>query len=236
MSSLNLSVVIPAYNEAGTLSGHLDRLVPLLQSVCANSWEIVIVDDGSHDETAAVVVAYGHPAVRVLSLEVNQGKGAALCVGMRETFGDRVLMCDADMSTSPDHLIEFMAAMDAGADIVIGNRRSPAARIVRRQSLPRRTLGRFYIYFATALLGVHVQDINCGFKLFRGAVARELFAASQTARWAIDIEILARAAKKSYRVVEVPVVWCDADKSNVSMLRDVCTTFLHVLQLYFKLR
>jgi dolichyl-phosphate beta-glucosyltransferase len=236
MAAVALSVVIPAYNEEATLAKHFDILVPLLQSVCRDAWEVIVVDDGSSDRTVEVAAAYGHPAIRTLTLEVNRGKGAALCAGMAETTGARVLMCDADMSTPPDQLRSFWAAMDAGAEIVIGNRRCPEAQIVRKQSLLRRTLGKMYIFFATAMLGVSVRDINCGFKLFQGDLARELFAAAQTERWAIDLEILARAAKSGSRVVELPVVWCDADKTNVNVLWDVWRTFWHVLHLFSRLR
>jgi dolichyl-phosphate beta-glucosyltransferase len=211
-------------------------LLPVLQGVCGEAWEIIIVDDGSTDRTAPVAEAYPHPAVRVLRTGVNQGKGAALRVGIGASTGAAVLMCDADMATPPETLKLFMEHLQGGADIVIGNRRSPLAQIVRRQSWPRRFLGTVYIFMTTRLLGVAVDDVNCGFKLFRGDVARRLFAAATAAAWTIDIEILALAAKAGCRVVEVPVVWRDGEASKVRLLKDTLMTFLQVLRLYVRLR
>lgn len=236
MPTVTLSVVIPAYNEETTLPAHFDVLVPLLQKIYPDSWEVLVVDDGSNDRTADVVRDFGHPAIRLLSTGCNRGKGAALRDGMMTTQGELVLMCDADMATPPQMLPIFLAALRPDVDIVIGNRRSPESRIVRRQSLLRRILGTFYKLLATRLTGVAVADVNCGFKLFRGELARRLFAQATTAKWAIDIEILALAAKAGAKVAEIPVEWRDGDRSSVRILRDTVVTLKQMLEISLRLR
>lgn len=236
MNSPTLSVVIPAFNEEETLPGHLDHLLPLLEELVPGSWEVLVVDDGSSDATAAVVRNYGRPGVRLLAQEFNQGKGAALRRGIADSTGQSVLMCDADMATAPEALKDFFTELENGADIVIGVRRSASATIVRKQSIPRRLFGTVYYYLATVLLGVSVTDVNCGFKLFRGDLARELFAKTEAPGWAIDIEVLALAARRHCRIGEVPVVWRDGDKSSVRLVKDILQTLVQLVQLYFRLR
>lgn len=236
MPSVKLSVVIPAYNEESILAKHFDILVPLLQELFADRWEVLVVDDGSRDRTADVVVDYAHPAVSLLSPGVNRGKGAALRDGVMASRGELVLMCDADMATPPHMLRAFLDALHADVDIVIGNRRSPLSRIVRKQSLSRRVLGTCYKLLSTWLTGVDVADVNCGFKLFRGDLARRIFALATTAGWAIDIEILALAVHEGAEIVDVPVEWRDGDKSEVRIVHDTLATLVHMLKLSVRLR
>src|SRR5262245_57034611 len=127
-----ISVVIPVYNEADCLAEHVAMLVPLLTELSGNDWEIVLVDDGSSDGTAVAIdrLALQHVGhVRGCKHARNRGKGAAVKTGVLATRGDAVLFCDADMSTPPDTLREFKAALDDGADVVVGNRKSKAATI-----------------------------------------------------------------------------------------------------------
>jgi len=236
MTKPAISIVIPAYNEEAVLPDHFDNLIPLLEELFPGSWEIIVVDDGSTDRTAQVVVEMRHQAIRLLSPGVNRGKGAALRDGVLASTGNLMLMCDADMATPPSMLRPFLAALHTDVDIVIGNRRSAESRIERKQSLPRRILGRVYNRLAIFLVGVDVADINCGFKLFRGKIARELFAYSTTAEWAIDLEILALASRRKCKIAEVPVVWRDGDKSSVRIVRDMMKTLCQMIQLFFRLR
>ncbi len=232
-----LSVVIPAYDEEETLPSHLARLLPVLERAAAGGWEVLVVDDGSTDRTAAVVEGLGlAPRVRVLRAPCNRGKGAALRLGVAATGGAQVLTCDADMATPPETLLPFLEALRGGADVVIGNRRGPAARIERPQSWLRRTLGSGYLALCRWMTGVALGDYNCGFKLFRGEVAREVLAATTTDGWAIDMESLALAVKQGRRVVELPVTWRAGDGTAVRLYRDVAATFGEMVRIWWRLR
>lgn len=218
-----ISVVIPVYNEAGCLRAHVDALRPLLTGLAGDGWEIVLVDDGSRDGTAQEIAALsaGEPRVRSCTHAVNRGKGAAVRTGVAATRGDAVLFCDADMSTPPDTLREFLAALAAGADVVIGNRKSGAAHIERWQPPLRTWLGLGFTRLSNLMTGMSVSDYTCGFKLFRGDPGRTVFAETETAGWVFDVEVLARAARRGLVIRELPVRWKHVDDTRVRVLRDV---------------
>jgi dolichyl-phosphate beta-glucosyltransferase len=231
-----ISVVIPVYNEAGCLPAHVDALRPLLQSLAPDDWEIVLVDDGSSDGTGDVIARLAQdPRVRGASHPHNLGKGAAVRTGVLASRGDEVLMCDADMSTPPATLREFHAALRQGADVVIGNRKSGAARIERWQPPLRVWLGLGFTRLANGLTGLSVSDYTCGFKLFRGPAGRELFRATETPGWSFDVEILLRAARAGLQVREIPVTWRHVDDTRVRIARDVLRSFKELLSIWRRL-
>lgn len=228
-----ISVVIPVYNEAGCLREHVDALRPLLTELAGNDWEIVLVDDGSRDGTGAEIAALAaaDPHVRCCTHAVNRGKGAAVRTGVLATRGDVVLFCDADMSTPPGTLREFLAALQAGADVVVGNRKSGAARIERWQPPIRTWLGLGFTRLSNAMTGMSVSDYTCGFKLFRGEPGRAVFAETETDGWVFDVEFIARAARRGLVIREVPVTWRHVDDTRVRVLRDVIRSFAELLAL-----
>ena len=237
MERPRLSVVIPAYNEARALPAHLARLRPVLDGLAPGAWEVLVVDDGSTDGTAEVAAGLGAPPqIRVVRAPVNRGKGAALRLGLAASLGELVLTCDADMATPPEQLPAFLEAARGGADLVIGNRRSKAARIERPQPWVRRTLGAGYQRLCRRLTGVALDDYNCGFKLFRGEAGRALLAATRTDGWAIDVESLALASRWGLRVVEQPVVWRSGEGSAVRLRRDVVETLVALVRIRWGLR
>lgn len=223
-TGLSLSVVIPAYNEEQTLPGHLDTLLPVLCRLCGDSWEVLVVDDGSGDRTAAVVRARGDERILLLSHRPNRGKGVAVKTGVLASRGDAVLVCDADMATPPEMLETFLQELGKGADLVIGNRKSPEARITLPQTPLRRFLGSGFIRLARLVTATAFADYNCGFKLLRGSAARDLFTAVQTGGWGYDIEVLGLAVRRGYRVTEHPVEWRHGDNSCVRLPGDLFKT------------
>lgn len=225
-----ISAVIPVFNEAGCLEQHVPTLSGILEGVAGDDWEIVLVDDGSTDGTADIIrhLARNEHIVGQTHA-VNRGKGAAVATGMVATRGDVAFFCDADMSTPPETLSEFLAAHEAGADVVIGNRKSKEATIERWQPPLRTWLGLGYTRLANAMMGLSVSDYTCGFKLFAGPAAREIFAATRTEGWSFDVEILARAARAGLVIRELPVRWHHDDDTRVRVARDVIRSFLELL-------
>lgn len=233
----SLSVVIPAHNESGHLRPHLAALVPILRVVAPDRWEVILVDDGSTDATWEEICELADgKSIRGIHFARNRGKGAAVRAGVLASRGDAVLLCDADMATPPDELRAFAAELGRGADVVIGNRRSPLARIGRPQPLRRRWLGAGYVALARLLVGAPLHDVNCGFKLFEGALARDLFRRARSQRWTFDVEVLALAVREGRIVREVPVQWNQGGRSSVALARDIARTSWDLIGLWLQLR
>lgn len=222
-----LSVVIPAYNEARRLGPTLDRVAAYLAARGVGH-EIVVVDDGSTDTTAELVRAHPAPGLRLVEQGVNRGKGAALRRGVAESRGERVLLCDADLSTPIEELPALERRLDGGADLALGSRGVAGSDVRVHQPRYRELMGKAFNRIVR-LLGVRgVQDTQCGFKLLTGDAARRLFAELRTDGFAFDVELVWLARRHGYRVDEVGVAWVDSPDSRVhplvdsaAMLRDV---------------
>jgi dolichyl-phosphate beta-glucosyltransferase len=210
-----LSVVIPAFDEAARLGRTLAAVTAYLAPRAAAT-EIIVVDDGSRDDTAALARAAG---ARVLVHPHNRGKGAAVRTGILAARGDRILVCDADLATPIAELARLDAALDAGADIAIASRHLAAATIVAAQPWHRRVLGRAFRTVARVAFDVRVRDPMCGFKLFTRAAGHDLVARSTIDRFAFDLELLT-LARGRYTVVEVPVTWSHVPGSRFHLGRD----------------
>lgn len=218
-----LSVVIPAFDEERRLGPTLDRVRRALPDA-----EIVVSDDGSRDGTVALARREG---ARIVSSPANRGKGAALRLGMLAAAGDRLLMTDADLSTPLEDLGPLLDALDAGADLALGSRRAPGARIERRQPWLRETLGRGFTFLSQVALGVRVRDFTCGFKLFTRDCARDLFTRLTIDGWGCDAELLFLAARRGWRIRELPVRWANDGDTKVRLGRDVLRSLLDLLRI-----
>jgi glycosyltransferase involved in cell wall biosynthesis len=222
-----LSVVIPAFNEAVRIATPLRRLGAYLAAAHPTS-EVVIVDDGSTDETVRVVTTLATELpvpVRVLPTAANRGKGHAVRVGMLEARGALVLMTDADLSTPIEELARLLAAIHAGADVAIGSRKMAGAVIEERQPALREAMGRVFTWL-TQVLVVNVSDVTCGFKLFRREAARAVFSRVTLDDWSFDAEALFLTRRLGYALVEVPVRWKDAAGTKVNRGRDAVRSAL----------
>jgi dolichyl-phosphate beta-glucosyltransferase len=216
----SLSVVIPAFNACATLPATVAHVHAWLASV-ELPHEIIVVDDGSTDDTARVARSLG-PHVRVISYAPNRGKGHAVRTGMLAATSEWALFMDADNSTTIDHLERFAAALDAPRrpDVVIASRRLRDSRIVRPQHPVRQALGRTFPYVVRAIALPHIADTQCGFKLFSTAAARDIFSRLRTERFAFDVEALLLARHLGYGTVEVGVDWDNPTTSTVQIHRD----------------
>jgi glycosyltransferase involved in cell wall biosynthesis len=218
----HVSLVVPCFDEGPRVDPLLDRILDWGRSRPDLDWELVCVDDGSRDDTAARLAsrAESEPNLRVLLSPENEGKGGALRRGVAASRGEVVVFLDADLAVDPSHVDEVLPALKDGVDVAVGSRALEGARVLRPQPWLRRLLGRGYLLLARRLLDLGVSDVTCGFKGFRGETARRLFAASRCRRWGIDAEILHLARRDGLVVREFPVAWTDGIRSAVRPWRD----------------
>jgi dolichyl-phosphate beta-glucosyltransferase len=214
-------VVIPAYNEAQRLPAYLSEVVAYFDGR-GEPYEVIVVDDGSADETAARVLEAQaiHQAVTLHRLAENRGKGFAVRAGMRAARGDLRLMADADGATPIAEFKRLETAIQAGADLAVGSRALPDPSVRREVLIHRKLSGEIFNFFARRMGVGDVTDTQCGFKLFRGAVAEALFGELETTGFGFDVELLLLARRRGYRVIEVAINWADQPGSKVEVLRD----------------
>ncbi|MFQ5876746.1 MAG: dolichyl-phosphate beta-glucosyltransferase [Acidobacteriota bacterium] len=224
-----LSVIIPAFNEERRIGDSLSRVRAHLAPPSAPC-EVLVVDDGSHDRTAAIVeriAAATTPGpgaavtLRLLRNGRNRGKGYSLKHGVLAARGDFLLLSDADFSTPIEELERLLRPVESGeCAIAIGSRGLAASRIERRQPLWRELMGRCFNLLVRAITGLPYRDTQCGFKVMRREAVLPLFRAARVERFAYDVEILYLARKAGVKVLEVPVLWRDSPASKVHALFD----------------
>ena len=227
-----VSLVIPAYNEEQRLPAYLDDIRAYLDH-CPRPAEVLVVDDGSRDGTAAYVrgVAAIDPRIRLIQQPMNQGKGKAVERGVFEARGRYVLFTDADGATPIAELDKLLAAVGERAEIAIGSRRLVSAETERERTGLRQLMGNVFYSVVNFLAVPGIRDTQCGFKLFRNDVARELFRDLNEAGWAFDVELLYRAQLFGYGIAEVPVNWHEVAGSKVNPLKDAIKMFLGIFRI-----
>jgi dolichyl-phosphate beta-glucosyltransferase len=219
LQRVHVSVVVPCFNEESRLPESL-RSVETYLKKRGRAYELILVDDGSRDATPRLIeaAALTNPCVTPVLLPENRGKGRALAEGVAVSGGDLVLVSDADFSAPIGELPKLEAAIEDGADVAIGSRAKRGAREVD-QPWHRRAMGKGFNLLVQAVVLPGIWDTQCGFKLFRGAVARELFGRLRTDGFAYDVEVLYLARRSGYRVSEVPVRWINSPTSRVLAVR-----------------
>lgn len=221
-----LSIIIPAYNEAARIGPTVAACEAYCRSLPYGS-EIIVVDDGSTDETAKAVTHVPSERVRLIRHERNKGKGAAVRTGMNAAHGDVRLFMDADNSTPVSFARPLMARLEQGADVVIGSRRLPGSRILNRQGPTRDVLGMIFRAVTRTLFPLKLSDTQNGFKIFTDRAATALFARARIDGFSFDIELLALAKRMGFTVAELPIEWTNDGQSRVRfrhmvrMLRDL---------------
>lgn len=217
-----ISVIIAAYNEEKRLPATVRKITRYLGHQ-GETFEIIVVDDGSTDRTRDIAnsLVATVPHLKVISYFPNRGKGYALRTGVLSSRGNRVLFTDADLSTPIEELASFIPALEKKqCDVVIGTRALELSRIIKRQPWWRQFMGRTFNRIVRLFVLDGFSDTQCGFKLFGGDVARRLFGEARIDRFAFDVEILALALKRNYRVMELPVTWINSPASTVHPVRD----------------
>ena len=229
---MTYSIVIPAFNESSRLRPTLDSLLRFTQ---AQKWdvEILVVNDGSTDDTAQVVREYGkaHPQVLLLENPGNRGKGFSVRNGMLHARGEICLFTDADLSSPIEEAQKLVAAIHQGADVAIGSRWLKSELQTERQPLYRQAFGRIFNLVLRLVLGMRLVDTQCGFKAFRRGAAQRIFPLQKIERWGFDPEILFLARRAGLRVDEVAVVWAHCEGTRLNPFRDGMRMFGEVLRI-----
>lgn len=215
--SVELSLVIPAYNERKRLPRSLPAIREYAQRA-GRRLEVIVVDDGSSDGTAELIreVANEWPAVRLVSLRRNSGKGAAVRTGFARSSGEIVAFCDADLSAPIDQLDGLIEDL-GDADVALLSRGLPGARLERRQSVLRETLGKLYSVVARLVLLRGVPDAHCGLKAYRGGIGRVVFREVVENGILFDIEALVILALRGGRISQRPAVWSHDPGSRIRL-------------------
>jgi glycosyltransferase involved in cell wall biosynthesis len=215
----SISAIVPVYNEELQIATIIPALNDAFEARGAD-WEIVVVDNASTDGTQAELAGFLGPRVRVLRNEVNRGKGFSVRRGMLEATGELRLLCDADCTPSLRSLPELEALGEA-FDVVAGARNDPDSQIARQQPVYRRAASLGFIFLCRRVMAEPLRDVFCGFKLFSGAAADEVFRRSQVDGWAFDVEALALARALGYAVAPCPIAWVHRPGSRLSIPRVV---------------
>ncbi len=234
-AALDLSVVIPAYNEAARIGPSLDRLLVTLGALPL-TWEIVVADDGSADETAGIVasVSAREPRVRGLRLP-HRGKGATLRAGLLAAGGARRFLCDADLSMPPAQITRFLDVLPSQCDIAIGSREGPGAVRVG-EPFHRHLLGRIFNTLVRAMVLPGIQDTQCGFKMFTAAAAEAVLPTTEIEGWSFDVELLASAQAQGWRIRAVPIEWHYGEASKLRVLPHSLQMLRDLLQIRARIR
>ncbi len=231
---MKFSIVIPAYNEALRIGKTLSSICDHMEG-CGYSYEVIVIDDGSTDDTDEVVrkAAEKHAAIVLLQNGINKGKGYSVKRGVLFSRGSLVLMSDADLSTPIDELEGLSKKLDEGYDIAIGSRSVSGSKILKRQAWYRQFMGKIFnkVVWTVAVSGI--RDTQCGFKLFKGDAARMVFARQKIERFAFDVEDLYLAKKMGFEIREVPVVWVNSPDSKVSIFRDSVQMLWDIFKIRF---
>jgi dolichyl-phosphate beta-glucosyltransferase len=233
MSTPQHSIVVPAYNEGARLRASLEKM---LEYIARSNWsaEIIVVNDGSGDDTAKIAQEFAKrsPTVRLIDNPRNRGKGYTVRNGMLNATGQVLLFTDADLSSPIEEAGKLFGAIESGAaDIVIGSRYLDRDLQTRKQPLYRRLLGRAFNTALRIILGLSYVDTQCGFKAFSRQAALEVFPRMKIERWGFDAEILFLARRYRLRVVEVPVQWAHDHRSKINPIRDGVHMLLELLRI-----
>ncbi|MFO0982274.1 MAG: glycosyltransferase [Planctomycetota bacterium] len=238
-----LSLILPVYRGREQAPRTREALLPKLRAL-HESFEVVIVDDGSRDGTVDELrrLFGSDPEVRLIELEQNHGKGYAVREGVRQSRGEVVAFTDFDLPYDPAGIRHFMAAIRAGNDVAIGSRRLFASRYIvgprHFNSLwIRHAMSGVFNWLVRALTGVKIHDTQCGLKAFHQRVARQLFPQVTTDRFCFDVELLARARRLGFSITELPVTYdYDGDApSTVRLVRDSLHMFIDLLRIRRKI-
>jgi glycosyltransferase involved in cell wall biosynthesis len=226
-----LSIVVPAFNEAARIGESIDKIDNFMRR-SRISCELIIVDDGSHDNTADVIRKTQVKGLRLIRNDHNHGKGYTVRQGVLAASGQYVLFTDADLSAPIEEVDKLLdIAVNEGVEVVIGSRAVDRSYIEKHQSSFREAGGIVFNYMVRLVLGLQFHDTQCGFKLFHRQKSRRIFEMLTTLGFGFDPELLFLAHREGLAIREEPVRWSHADGSKVSFFRDATRMFFDLVRI-----
>ncbi|MCX5707299.1 MAG: glycosyltransferase family 2 protein [Candidatus Omnitrophica bacterium] len=227
-----ISLVIPAYNESKTIANAIDKVL-LYFTKKDYLFEIIVVDDGSIDDTGYLVTNLSKkwPSIRLITHTHNIGKGFSVKNGILAARGDYILFSDADLSVPIEELDKIMAYFSQGYDMVIGSRALQESSIILRQSWFRQGMGRIFNLLVRLLGLASIRDTQCGFKCFSKNAAQKIFNLQRLNSFCFDVEILHIAKFLKYKIKEVPIIWINRVDSRVSIIKDSLLMLFDLLKI-----
>lgn len=225
-----LSLIIPCFNEEKRLPEGLEKAIAYLRKQ-PYLGEIIIVDDGSTDDTYHIAQEllrnYPH---QLIQHKINQGKGAAIRTGVLSSKGKYLVFCDIDMSTPISEISELLTALKSH-EVAIGVRRHKNSHVLKHQPWLRENMGQVFTKLTNLLVTPGIVDVTCGFKGFQREAALKLFKSAKIDRWAFDAEILYLARKSGYTIAQIPVAWSDNSSSKVKIIHDAFQSAIDILRI-----
>ena len=229
---MHLSVVIPVYNEEKRIGKTLDRALSYLNS-SNYTYEIIVVNDGSTDNTAIIVRKFTERSKDVIFLEstINHGKGFSVRKGMLAARGQYVLFSDADLSTPIEEVEKLLDWLGKGYDIAIGSRGLRESEIQIRQPWYRESMGKIFNLFVQLITVKGIKDTQCGFKCFKREIIQDIFNKQAITHFSFDVELLWIAMKRGYKIKEIPVRWLNDTQSKVNPVADSTRMFYDLMKI-----
>ena len=229
---MELSVVIPAFNEEKRLEPSLQTITEFLEKNMEN-YEILVINDGSKDSTGNIIQKFKDKKVRMIQNPKNMGKGFSVKLGMINAKYDPILFTDSDLATPIQETAKFMEAIQQGYDIVIASRNMEGAKITVEQPKYRQLLGKAFPMIVKRIILEEFKDTQCGFKMFKKTAARKIFPRQTLRRFAFDVEILYIAKQLNLKIKEMPVTWIDKEGSTLSPIKESIRMLNEVLKIKY---
>ena len=228
-----LSIVLPVYNEAERLLLCLDSLTELYDK--QTDVEIIISEDGSTDDTLKIAEEYANrfTGIKVIHSEKRLGKGGGIIAGLREAKGDLVMFMDADLSVKPDQIPRLEKAINEGADLAFGSRSLPQSIVTQKRPLIRRVLAAGFNWLFRFLFGIQVKDTQCGFKMMKKQVSRELLDRIEIRGFAFDADLIVKAYDSGCVITEVPIVWSPVSGSKINLTKQPAEMGMDLIRVWW---
>jgi len=231
MKNVFLTILVPCYNESKLIKINLEKIISFL-SKKKYLWEVLVVDDGSRDNSVEKILEIKNPKLKLINYKINRGKGGALKEGAEHFLGKYLIFMDADLSVPLQTIDTFVKKLEKETyDVVIGTRKTKNAKILVHQPWLRENLGKGFTLITRIITGVNISDFTCGFKCFTRESAKKIFSHSLLKRWAYDAEILYLAKKYGYKIDEIPVIWTNRKETRVKLGDAVVTSFADLIKI-----